>query len=149
MQEELEAVGFDTECLGGGRIFHDVEKRSIQVFGYSQVSYLSLFVVSQTFFFQNQNIDDLSLLGVIVVALQFLGKRLKLKMNKLLKKAGRCISGTRLLPISPASLLYELRYWLTKVVTWGSCPFKSRSSHVLDVGENSWHTSPARPDDSS
>ncbi|XP_046652644.1 14 kDa phosphohistidine phosphatase-like isoform X2 [Daphnia pulicaria] len=36
VQEELEAVGFDTECLGGGRILHDPSKRSIQVYGYSQ-----------------------------------------------------------------------------------------------------------------
>ncbi|KAK4022697.1 hypothetical protein OUZ56_008149 [Daphnia magna] len=36
VQEELEAVGFDTECLGGGRIMHDSDKRSIQVYGYSQ-----------------------------------------------------------------------------------------------------------------
>ncbi len=93
MQEELEAAGFDTECLGGGRIFHDVEKRSIEVFGYSQVScLLSLFVPPQTFFFQNPNIVDLSvrrlfLVEIIVVSLQFRGKkRLKLKMNKLLVK---------------------------------------------------------------
>ena len=41
VQEELEAAGFDTECLGGGRISHDAEKRTIQVFGYSQVRLLS------------------------------------------------------------------------------------------------------------
>nr|CAH0105407.1 unnamed protein product [Daphnia galeata] len=35
-QEELEAAGFDTECLGGGRILHDPSKRSITVYGYSQ-----------------------------------------------------------------------------------------------------------------
>lgn len=45
VQEELEAVGFDTECLGGGRIMHDSDKRSIQVYGYSQVCYQLAFIL--------------------------------------------------------------------------------------------------------
>jgi len=45
VQEELEAVGFDTECLGGGRILHDPSKRSIQVYGYSQVCYQLTFII--------------------------------------------------------------------------------------------------------
>lgn len=38
VQAELEASGFDTECLGGGRIFHDPIKGNVMVYGYSQVS---------------------------------------------------------------------------------------------------------------
>lgn len=40
VQEELSKRGLDTECLGGGRIVHDPEKKSILVFGYSQVRLL-------------------------------------------------------------------------------------------------------------
>lgn len=40
VQAELEATkSFDTECLGGGRIFHDPTKGTIMVYGYSQVSF--------------------------------------------------------------------------------------------------------------
>merc|ERR1711911_9839 len=35
IQEELDALGLDTECVGGGRILHDSEKKSIYVYGYS------------------------------------------------------------------------------------------------------------------
>ena len=37
VQAELEAIGLDTECLGGGRIFHDPTKGTVLVYGYSQV----------------------------------------------------------------------------------------------------------------
>ena len=42
VQGELEAAGMETECLGGGRILHDKAQRTIQVFGYSQVSVVIL-----------------------------------------------------------------------------------------------------------
>ncbi|XP_066946652.1 14 kDa phosphohistidine phosphatase-like isoform X2 [Macrobrachium rosenbergii] len=32
----IEKLGLDCECLGGGRILHDAEKKTIEVFGYSQ-----------------------------------------------------------------------------------------------------------------
>jgi len=32
----IEKNGLDCECVGGGRILHDAEKKAIQVFGYSQ-----------------------------------------------------------------------------------------------------------------
>ncbi|XP_064096129.1 14 kDa phosphohistidine phosphatase-like isoform X2 [Macrobrachium nipponense] len=32
----IEKLGLDCECLGGGRILHDEEKKTIEVFGYSQ-----------------------------------------------------------------------------------------------------------------
>ena len=32
----IEKDGLDCECVGGGRILHDSEKKTIQVFGYSQ-----------------------------------------------------------------------------------------------------------------
>lgn len=56
VQEELEAVGFDTECLGGGRILHDPSKRSIQVYGYSQVCYQLAFII-----FNDPNVPRLEL----------------------------------------------------------------------------------------
>lgn len=37
VQEEMTLLGLDTECLGGGRILHEPAKKSIEVFGYSQV----------------------------------------------------------------------------------------------------------------
>ena len=37
VQEELSIAGMETECLGGGRILHDTSKKTIHVFGYSQV----------------------------------------------------------------------------------------------------------------
>ena len=40
VQEALAKKGMDTECLGGGRIVHDPDKKTILVFGYSQVKYL-------------------------------------------------------------------------------------------------------------
>ena len=39
VQEEMTLLGLDTECLGGGRILHEPDKKSIEVFGYSQVQY--------------------------------------------------------------------------------------------------------------
>ncbi|XP_076063104.1 14 kDa phosphohistidine phosphatase-like isoform X3 [Oratosquilla oratoria] len=33
---QVEKLGLDTECVGGGRILHDPDKKTIQVFGYSQ-----------------------------------------------------------------------------------------------------------------
>lgn len=33
---KLSQLGLDTECLGGGRIIHDPDKKTINVFGYSQ-----------------------------------------------------------------------------------------------------------------
>ncbi|XP_071450447.1 14 kDa phosphohistidine phosphatase-like [Hetaerina americana] len=33
---KLAQLGLDTECLGGGRIIHDPDKKTISVFGYSQ-----------------------------------------------------------------------------------------------------------------
>lgn len=44
IQEELAGAGLDTECLGGGRILHDPAKKTIEVFGYSQVSLFSFHV---------------------------------------------------------------------------------------------------------
>jgi len=34
--ERLEGLGIETECMGGGRITHDPEKKQIKIFGYSQ-----------------------------------------------------------------------------------------------------------------
>ena len=34
----IEPLGLDCECLGGGRILHDPDKKTLKVFGYSQVS---------------------------------------------------------------------------------------------------------------
>lgn len=41
VSEDLSKDGFDTQCLGGGRILHDPAKGSIKVYGYSQVSFVS------------------------------------------------------------------------------------------------------------
>lgn len=35
--QRLEPLGIDTECLGGGRILHEPDKKHIRVYGYSQV----------------------------------------------------------------------------------------------------------------
>ncbi|XP_071522743.1 14 kDa phosphohistidine phosphatase-like isoform X2 [Panulirus ornatus] len=32
----IEKMGLDCECVGGGRIHHDVDKKIIEVYGYSQ-----------------------------------------------------------------------------------------------------------------
>lgn len=47
IQEELESIGMETECLGGGRILHDTAQQTINVFGYSQVgdSLIAIFCV--------------------------------------------------------------------------------------------------------
>lgn len=34
----IEAAGLTADCLGGGRILHEPEKKTIKVFGYSTVS---------------------------------------------------------------------------------------------------------------
>lgn len=34
----IEEKGLDCECLGGGRIVHEANKKKIEIFGYSQVS---------------------------------------------------------------------------------------------------------------
>jgi len=44
IQEELESAGMDTECLGGGRILHDETKKTILVYGYSQVVFHLFFL---------------------------------------------------------------------------------------------------------
>ena len=36
VEENLRKKGLDTECVGGGRIIHDPEGKTIKVFGYSQ-----------------------------------------------------------------------------------------------------------------
>lgn len=41
----IQALGLDTECLGGGRIEHFPDKKFLKVFGYSTVS-KNLFTVS-------------------------------------------------------------------------------------------------------
>ena len=42
--EAVEALGLDSECVGGGRIKHDAAAKKILVYGYSQViSALKLF----------------------------------------------------------------------------------------------------------
>lgn len=35
-QEEIEKLGFETECVGGGRINHDPKGKTLKVYGYSQ-----------------------------------------------------------------------------------------------------------------
>ncbi len=37
-EEKLSGNGFEMECLGGGRILHEADKKHILVYGYSQVS---------------------------------------------------------------------------------------------------------------
>ncbi|KAK2709546.1 hypothetical protein QYM36_013272 [Artemia franciscana] len=34
-EEELAKLGYETECLGGGRILHDSVNKTIKVYGYS------------------------------------------------------------------------------------------------------------------
>jgi len=34
---DLKGKSIETDCIGGGRIFHEPEKKSILVYGYSQV----------------------------------------------------------------------------------------------------------------
>jgi len=36
VMERLDGLGIETECMGGGRITHEPEKKQIKVFGYSQ-----------------------------------------------------------------------------------------------------------------
>ncbi|XP_013388841.1 14 kDa phosphohistidine phosphatase [Lingula anatina] len=36
VEPSIEGLGLDCECVGGGRMIHDPDKKSIQVFGYSQ-----------------------------------------------------------------------------------------------------------------
>ena len=36
--EAVQALGLDSECVGGGRIKHDAAAKKILVYGYSQVS---------------------------------------------------------------------------------------------------------------
>lgn len=36
--EAVQALGLDSECVGGGRIKHDAAQKKILVYGYSQVS---------------------------------------------------------------------------------------------------------------
>ena len=33
---EIEKLGLDCECVGGGRILHEADNKTIEVFGYSQ-----------------------------------------------------------------------------------------------------------------
>jgi hypothetical protein len=35
--DRIQALGFETECVGGGRILHEPDKKAIKVYGYSQV----------------------------------------------------------------------------------------------------------------
>jgi len=35
--DSIKGLGFDSECVGGGRIQHEADKKAIKVFGYSQV----------------------------------------------------------------------------------------------------------------
>ena len=37
-QPRIAGLGVETECVGGGRILHEADKKTIKVFGYSQVS---------------------------------------------------------------------------------------------------------------
>ena len=37
LYERVKKKGLDTECMGGGRILHEAEKKTITVYGYSQV----------------------------------------------------------------------------------------------------------------
>jgi hypothetical protein len=39
--EAVEALGLDSECVGGGRIKHDAAAKKILVYGYSQVIFAS------------------------------------------------------------------------------------------------------------
>jgi len=36
-EEAVQALGLDSECVGGGRIQHDAAAKKILVYGYSQV----------------------------------------------------------------------------------------------------------------
>ncbi|KAK2193892.1 hypothetical protein NP493_6g03034 [Ridgeia piscesae] len=36
LYERVKKKGLDTECMGGGRILHEAEKKTITVYGYSQ-----------------------------------------------------------------------------------------------------------------
>lgn len=35
-QEKIEKLGFETECVGGGRIEHNADEKKLKVYGYSQ-----------------------------------------------------------------------------------------------------------------
>ncbi|KAK3911727.1 14 kDa phosphohistidine phosphatase [Frankliniella fusca] len=35
-QEKIEKLGFETECVGGGRIEHNPNEKKLKVYGYSQ-----------------------------------------------------------------------------------------------------------------
>lgn len=35
-QEKIEKLGFETECVGGGRIEHNPSEKKLKVYGYSQ-----------------------------------------------------------------------------------------------------------------
>jgi hypothetical protein len=37
--EEVQSLGLDSECVGGGRIKHDAAVKKIHVYGYSQVKF--------------------------------------------------------------------------------------------------------------
>ena len=37
LYDRVQKKGLDTECMGGGRILHEAEKKTITVYGYSQV----------------------------------------------------------------------------------------------------------------
>jgi phosphohistidine phosphatase len=37
--ETVQALGLDSECVGGGRIKHDAAAKKILVYGYSQVKF--------------------------------------------------------------------------------------------------------------
>ena len=42
--QRLEPLGVETECLGGGRIIHEPDKKHIKVYGYSQVTNYSYYL---------------------------------------------------------------------------------------------------------
>ena len=44
--QRLEPLGIDTECLGGGRILHEPDKKHIRVYGYSQVQTIAVICIS-------------------------------------------------------------------------------------------------------
>ena len=46
--QRLEPLGIDTECLGGGRILHEPDKKHIRVYGYSQVQIIALIFICMT-----------------------------------------------------------------------------------------------------
>lgn len=59
--EEVQSLGLDSECVGGGRIKHDAAAKKIHVYGYSQVKF-------SQHGYSRIRLTDLKRFGVVMIA---------------------------------------------------------------------------------